>query len=150
MESGALKHLIRTAAECALFFGLVAPPLGGVLMFLLMAFGSGEWVGISLLDAGDLLGMAGFIGIFSYALGFLPACLAGAIAGIAHSGIRQLRWFLLLCAVVSAIAPGLLNADQRIFGAIAVLPGMFAGFLWWRRRLRDAPTDEVLHDSPSP
>ncbi|MBF4190293.1 hypothetical protein ISX56_33730, partial [Serratia ureilytica] len=56
----------------ALFFGLVAPPLGGVLMFLLMAFGSGEWVGISLLDAGDLLGMAGFIGIFSYALGFLP------------------------------------------------------------------------------
>lgn len=64
MESGALKHLIRTAAGCALFFGLVAPPLGGVLMFLLMAFGSGEWVGISLLDAGDLLGMAGFIGIF--------------------------------------------------------------------------------------
>ncbi|WP_162997542.1 DUF5413 family protein, partial [Serratia marcescens] len=110
MESGALKHLIRTAAGCALFFGLVAPPLGGVLMFLLMAFGSGEWVGISLLDAGDLLGMAGFIGIFSYALGFLPACLAGAVAGIAHSGIRQLRWFLLLCAVVSAIAPGLLNA----------------------------------------
>lgn len=150
MESGALKHLIRTTAGCALFFGLVAPPLGGVLMFLLMAFGSGEWVGISLLDAGDLLGMAGFIGIFSYALGFLPACLAGAIAGIVHSGIRQLRWFLLLCAVVSAIAPGLLNADQRIFGAIAVLPGMFAGFLWWRRRLRDAPTDEVLHDSPSP
>ena len=150
MESGALKHLIRTTAGCALFFGLVAPPLGGVLVFLLMAFGSGEWVGISLLDAGDLLGMAGFIGIFSYVLGFLPACLAGAVAGIAHSGIRQLRWFLLLCAVVSAIAPGLLNADQRIFGAIAVLPGMFAGFLWWRRRLRDAPTDEVLHDSPSP
>ncbi|PKR40433.1 hypothetical protein CU560_21740 [Serratia ureilytica] len=81
------------------------PAVGGVLMFLLMAFGSGEWVGISLLDAGDLLGMAGFIGIFSYALGFLPACLAGAIAGIVHSGIRQLRWFLLLCAVVSAIAP---------------------------------------------
>ncbi|SVK51431.1 Uncharacterised protein [Acinetobacter baumannii] len=150
MESGALKHLIRTTTGCALFFGLVAPPLGGVLMFLLMAFGSGEWVGISLLDAGDLLGMAGFIGIFSYALGFLPACLVGAIAGIAHSRIRRLQWFLLLCAVLSAIAPGLLNADQRIFGAIAILPGMFAGFLWWRRRLRDAPTDEVLHDSLSP
>lgn len=74
----------------------------------------------------------------------------GAIAGIAHPGIRRLRWFLLLCAILSAIAPGLLNADQRIFGTIAVLPGMLAGFLWWRRRLRDAPHEDVLRGTPSP
>ncbi|HGM4726053.1 TPA: hypothetical protein ACKPZ3_005032 [Serratia marcescens] len=150
MESGAIKHLIRTAAGCMLFFGLVAPPVGGVIMFLLMTFGSGELVEIGRLEAGDMLGMVGFIGIFSYAIGFLPACLVGAIAGIAHPGIRRLRWFLLLCAILTAIAPGLLNADQRIFGTIAVLPGMLAGFLWWRRRLRDAPHEDVLRGTPSP
>lgn len=150
MASGAIRPLVRVTAGCTLFFGLVAPPLGGGLMFLLMMFGSGELVEIGHLNAADLLAMAGFIGIFSYAIGFLPACLVGAIVGIAHSGIRRLRWFLLLCAVLSAIAPGLLNVEQRIFGAIAVLPGMSAGFLWWRRRLRDAPTDDVLHGSSSP
>lgn len=150
MKSGTIRHRVRRVAGCMLFFGLVAPPLGGMLMLLLMVFGVSGYVEPRYFNVGDVLGMLVFIGAFSYALGFLPACLAGAIAGIAHSGIRQLRWFLLLCAVVSAIAPGLLNADQRIFGAIAVLPGMIAGFLWWRRRLRDAPTDEVLHGSPSP
>ncbi|OKP53132.1 hypothetical protein A8A12_07215 [Serratia marcescens] len=150
MESGAIRHLVRTAVACMLFFGLIAPPLGGVIMLLLMTFGSGELVEMGRLDVGDMLGMVGFIGAFSYAIGFLPACLVGAIVGIVHPGISRLRWFLLLCALLSAVAPGLLNADQRIFGAIAVLPGIITGFLWWRRRLRDAPTDEVLHDSPSP
>ncbi|OKB68539.1 hypothetical protein BHU62_00390 [Serratia marcescens] len=149
MKSGAIRHLVRRAAGCLLFFGLVAPPLGGVLMFLLMVFGTGELVELGRLEAGDTLGMVAFIGAFSYVLGFLPACLVGAIVGIAHPGIRRLRWFLLLCAVLSAVAPGLLNADQRIFGTIAVLPGTIAGFLWWRRRLRDVPHDDVLHGTPS-
>lgn len=150
MKSGAIRHLARRGAGCMLFFGLVAPPLGGMLMLLLMTFGISGYVDPRYFNVGDALGVLVLIGTFSYALGFLPACLVGAVAGIAYSRIRRLRWFLLLCAVLSAIAPGLLNADQRIFGAIAILPGMFAGFLWWRRRLRDAPTDEVLHDSPSP
>lgn len=99
MESGALKHLIRTAAGCALFFGLVAPPLGGVLMFLLMAFGSGEWVGISLLDAGDLLGMAGFIGIF-----FLCARFFAGMFGGGYCRYRPFRHSPI--AVVSAVVCG--------------------------------------------
>ncbi|BEM27574.1 hypothetical protein SME05J_11440 [Serratia marcescens] len=137
-------------ARCMLFFGLVAPPVGGVIMFLLMTFGSGELVEIGRLEADDMLGMLALIGAFSYAFGFLPACLVGGHRGYRPSGIRRLRWFLLLCAILSAIAPGLLNADQRIFGTIAVLPGMLAGFLWWRRRLRDAPRDDVLRGTPSP
>ncbi len=150
MTSGAIRHLVRRVAGCILFFGLVAPPLGGMLMLLLMTFGISGYVDPGYFNVGDVLGMLVFIGAFSYALGFLPACLVGAIVGIAHPGIRRLQWFLLLCAVLSAVAPGLLNADQRIFGTIAVLPGTIAGFLWWRRRLRDAPHEDVLHGTPSP
>lgn len=71
-------------ARCMLFFGLIAPPVGGVIMFLLMTFGSGELVEIGRLEADDMLGMLALIGAFSYAFGFLPACLVGAIAGIVH------------------------------------------------------------------
>lgn len=148
MESGAIRHLVRMAAACMLFFGLIAPPLGGVIMLLLMTFGSGELAEMSRFDAGDMLGMVGFIGAFSYAIGFLPACLVGAIVGIAHPGISRLRWFLLLCALLSAVAPGLLNVEQRIFGAIAVLPGIITGFLWWRRRLRAASNKDILPGTP--
>lgn len=81
---------------------------------------------------------------------FSAGLFGGGHRGYRPSGIRRLRWFLLLYAILSAIAPGLLNADQRIFGTIAVLPGMLAGFLWWRRRLRDAPRDDVLRGTPSP
>lgn len=138
------------AFKCALFFGLVAPPWGGVIMFLLMAFGSGELAEPGRIEAGDMLGMVAFMGGFSYVLGFLPACLVGALVGIVHPGIRRLRWFLLLCAVLSAAAPGLLNAELRIFGAIAILPGTIAGFLWWHRRLRDASHNDVLLGAPPP
>lgn len=104
------------------------PAVRGMLMLLLMTFGISGYVDPGYFNVGDVLGMLVFIGAFSYALGFLPACLVGAIVGIAHPGIRRLRWFLLLCAVLSAVAPGLLNADQRIFGTIAVLPGTIVGF----------------------
>jgi len=144
------RPLTLSAFKCTVFFGLVAPPLGGVLMLLLMTFGISGYVDPRYFNVGDVLGMLALIGAFSYAIGFLPACLVGVIAGIAYPGIRRLRWFLLLCAILSAIAPGLLNADQRIFGTIAVLPGMLAGFLWWRRRLRDVPHEDVLRGTPSP
>ncbi|WP_230328962.1 hypothetical protein [Serratia sp. YC16] len=117
-------------------------------MLLLMTFGSGELVEMGRLEAGDILGMVGFIGAFSYAIGFLSACLVGAIVGIAQPGISRLRWFLLLCALLSAVAPGLLNVEQRIFGAIAVLPGIITGFLWWRRRLRAASNQDILPGTP--
>lgn len=146
MESGAIRHLVSRAAGCMLFFGLVAPPLGGVLMLLLMLFGTGELVGASCLAAGDVLGMVVFIGAFSYAIGFLPACLVGAIVGAAQPGMRRLRWFLLLCAVLSAVVPGLLNGEQRIFGALAVLPGVISGLLWWRRARGGASHDDASHD----
>lgn len=90
------------------------PAVRGMLMLLLMTFGISGYVDPGYFNVGDVLEMLVFIGAFSYALGFLPACLVGAIVGIAHPGIRRLRWFLLLCAVLSAVAPGLLNADQRI------------------------------------
>ncbi|AYZ32505.1 hypothetical protein [Serratia sp. FDAARGOS_506] len=150
MKSGAIRHLVRRVAGCTLFFGLVAPPLGGMLMLLMMTLGINGDVDPRSFNVGDVLGMLVFIGVFSYALGFLPACLVGGIVGIAHLGISRLRWFLLLCAVLSAVAPGLLNAEQRVFGAVAVLPGIITGFLWWRRRSHDTHHNDVLPGPPLP
>lgn len=137
MKCGDAGHLVRRVAGCILFFGMVAPPLGGVVMFLLMMYGTtGSLVPYSP-GAGDMLNMVAFIGVFSFTFGFLPACLVGAIVGIAHPSISRLRWFLLLCAVLSAAAPGLLNAGQQILGLVAVLPGIITGLLWWCRGMRD-------------
>lgn len=77
MTSGAMRHLVRRVAGCILFFGLVAPPLGGMLMLLLMTFGISGYVDPGYFNVGDVLEMLVFIGAFSYALGFLPACLVG-------------------------------------------------------------------------
>ncbi|MEX5715416.1 hypothetical protein IC615_14580 [Serratia ureilytica] len=71
-----------------------------------MAFGSGEWVGISLLDAGDLLGMAGFIGIF---------LMRSVFAGMFGGGCRRYRPFRHSpIAVVSAVVCGGVRHCSRV------------------------------------
>ncbi|BEM77095.1 hypothetical protein SME38J_11980 [Serratia marcescens] len=93
-------------ARCMLFFGLVAPPVGGVIMFLLMTFGSGELVEIGRLEADDMLGMLALIGAFSYAFGFLPAVWWGpsrvssiryspiaVVSAVMRDTIRHCSWF---------------------------------------------------------
>ncbi|QXX98406.1 hypothetical protein IM817_09580 [Serratia marcescens] len=99
MKSGAVRHLVRRVAGCILFFGLVAPPLGGMLLLLMMTFGISGYVDPGYFNVGDVLGMLVFIGAFSYALGFLPACLVGG-----HRGYRSSRHSPI--AVVSVVMRG--------------------------------------------
>lgn len=53
------------------------PAVGGMLMLLLMTFGISGYVDPRYFNVGDALGVLVLIGTFSYALGFLPACLVG-------------------------------------------------------------------------
>ncbi|MBO2006658.1 hypothetical protein J4732_05120 [Serratia marcescens] len=119
-----------------------------MLMLLLMTFGISGYVDPGYFNVGDA-GNAGVHWGFFLCARFSAGMFGGAIVGIAHPGIRRLRWFLLLCAVLSAVVPGLLNADQRIFGTIAVLPARSLGF-YGGAGGRDVSHDDAVHGTPSP
>ena len=103
------------------------PAVRGMLMLLLMTFGISGYVDPGYFNVGDVLGMLVFIGAFPMRSVFCRHVWWGYRRNRSsrHSPI----------AVVSVVmrgairrCSGLLNADQRIFGTIAVLPGTIAGF----------------------
>ncbi len=135
MKSGAIRHLVRRLAGCILFFGLVAPPLGGMLMLLLMTFGISGYVDPGYFNVGDVLGMLVFIGAFSYALGFLPACLVGGyrrnrssrhspiavVSAVMRGAIRRCSWFAECRSAYFWYDRGFAGHDRWVF---MVAPGV--------------------------
>ena len=104
------------------------PAVRGMLMLLLMTFGISGYVDPGYFNVGDVLGMLVFIGAFPMRSVFCRHVWWGLSSEslIRHSPI----------AVVSVVmrgairrCSGLLNADQRIFGTIAVLRARSLGFM---------------------
>lgn len=125
------------------------PAVRGMLMLLLMTFGISGYVDPGYFNVGDVLGMLVFIGAFSYALGFLPACLVGLSSESLIPAFADCGGF---CCYARCYPPLLWFAECR--SAYFWYDRGFAvhdrWFLWWRRRLRDVSHDDAVHGTPSP
>ncbi len=124
--------LVLTTLKCSLFFGFIAPPLGGGIMLVLMSIADSVSFGLNFVEKDDIPSFLFFIIIFFYVFGFIPACFVGAIVGASHILIEKLSHFLLLCSILSMFFSFLLNNNSYIFGVVAILPGITVGFLWWK------------------
>lgn len=124
--------LCRSAVS-GLLYGLLGPPIGGLLVGL-VGFRPGE-----LADSGFLLL---FSVMMSYPLGELPALVGGSIVGALRprlGGTAQLLTAAVACGIATALFGLMVGLELRILlfmcglGAVSGV-SLEAAWMWWRKR----------------
>jgi|GEM_PF-5169176 len=136
------RQYVKSVLKGTLFFVLVGPLLGGLLVFLLIGFRNGFSGGTPITITG-IAGQILFFGGFAYAFGTVPALVTGLVACSLQHRMRSGTAFVALCTLVSVIfgfvydgifysiatTPG---AHTPVFAILNIIPAIVTGTLWWK------------------
>ena len=122
------------------YFGLLGPPCGALFWTLLGFFSENPLVTVASLGllntAQTLVSVLLPLSLFSYFLGFFPAVLTGAVAGLLRERLHRYRYCMLIGLVggiTSGIVPLIIamqhsaRADGSTFAALMIATGFVSG-----------------------